>query len=53
MTTTPMAESADEVAHAAILRAARAAALSPSEKGAAKLAQQRKLPVRERAGTGR
>jgi len=43
MTTTP-----DEVAHAEHLRRARAATLSPSEAGAAKLSTQGKLPVRER-----
>src|ERR687885_1210077 len=43
-----MTATEDEVAHAEILRAARAATLSPSEAGAAKLAGQGKLPVRER-----
>src|SRR5919202_5356717 len=36
--------------HADLLRAARAATLSPSTAGAAKLAAQGKLPVRERIG---
>src|SRR3954466_5987069 len=48
MTTPPMAASAHEVAHAEILRQARATTLSPSAAGAAKLAAQGKLPVRER-----
>src|SRR5690349_24374318 len=48
MTTSPMASSADEVAHAEHLRRAREATLAPSEAGAKKLAAQGKLPVRER-----